>query len=289
MSKIAFLGLGAMGARMAANLVKAGHAVTVWNRSPGPVAGLTDQGATAAATPRAAAVGADIVIAMVADDTASRAVWLDGRTGALAGLAPGALAIECSTVSPAWVAELAAAVAATGAAFLEAPVVGSLPQAQDGKLIVLAGGEAAAYDQAQHALAPLAAAVHHVGPVGRGAVLKLAVNSLLGIQLAAWAEMMGFLGKAGFDGASVLDILTTLPIASPAAANYARMMQAGDFAVRFPVDLMTKDFRYATAGADAVKADTPLADATLRVLEDAREAGHGAENISALIRLYGGH
>ncbi|MBB6252614.1 NAD(P)-dependent oxidoreductase [Nitrospirillum iridis] len=286
MSKIAFLGLGGMGARMAANLIKAGHAVTVWNRSPGPVAGLVAQGATAAPSPRAAAEGAEFVLAMVADDIASRAVWLDGETGALAGLAPGALAIECSTISPAWAGEMVAAVTGAGAAFLEAPVVGSLPQAQEGKLIILAGGDAVAYAQAQPALAPLASAIHHVGPVGRGAVLKLAVNSLLGIQLAAWAEMMGFLGKAGFDGPAALDILATLPVASPAAANYARMMLAGDFAVRFPVDLMAKDFRYATHGADAVKADTPVADATLGVLERAAEAGFGADNVSALIRLY---
>ncbi|MEA1677462.1 NAD(P)-dependent oxidoreductase [Nitrospirillum sp. BR 11163] len=288
MSKVAFLGLGAMGARMAANLVKAGHAVTVWNRSPAATANLTALGATAAPSPRAAAAGADVVITMVADDAASRAVWLDDKTGALAGLDRGAVAIECSTVSPAWAVQLAAAVTATGAGFLEAPVVGTLPQAQDGKLIILGGGERAAFDQAQPALAPLAAAIHHVGPVGRGAVMKLAVNGLLGIQLAAWAEMMGFLAKAGFDGAAALDVLTALPVASPAAAGYARMMQAGDFAVRFPVDLMAKDFRYGTQAADALKADTPVADATLGVLERAREAGHGAENVSALIRLYTG-
>ncbi|ASG19644.1 NAD(P)-dependent oxidoreductase [Nitrospirillum viridazoti] len=288
MSKVAFLGLGAMGARMAANLVRAGHAVTVWNRSPAATADLTALGATAAASPRAAAAGADFVITMVADDAASRAVWLDDRTGALGGLGKDAVAIECSTVSPAWATQLAAAVTATGAGFLEAPVVGSLPQAQDGKLIVLAGGERDAFDRAQPVLAPLAAAVRHVGPVGRGAAMKLAVNGLLGIQLAAWAEMMGFLGRAGFDGATALDVLTTLPVASPAAAGYARLMQAGDFAVRFPVDLMAKDFRYATQAADALKSDTPVADATLSVLERAREAGHGAENVSALIRLYTG-
>ncbi|TWB22612.1 3-hydroxyisobutyrate dehydrogenase/hypothetical protein [Nitrospirillum amazonense] len=288
MSKVAFLGLGAMGARMAANLVKAGHAVTVWNRSPAATADLTALGATTAPNPRAAAAGADFVITMVADDTASRAVWLDDKASALAGLDKDAVAVECSTVSPAWAAQLAAAVTATGAAFLEAPVVGSLPQAQDGKLIVLAGGERDAFDRAQPVLAPLAAAVRHVGPVGRGAAMKLAVNGLLGIQLAAWAEMMGFLDRAGFDGAAALDVLTTLPVASPAAAGYARMMQAGDFAVRFPVDLMAKDFRYATQAADALKADTPVADAALSVLERAREAGHGAENVSALIRLYTG-
>ncbi|TWB41925.1 NAD(P)-dependent oxidoreductase [Nitrospirillum pindoramense] len=288
MSKVAFLGLGAMGARMAANLVKAGHAVTVWNRSPAATADLTALGAAAAPSPRAAAAGADFVIAMVADDTASRAVWLDDKTGALAGLDPEAVAIECSTLSPAWAAQLAAAVTATGAGFLEAPVVGTLPQAQDGKLIVLAGGEVATFETARPALAPLAAAIHHVGPVGRGAVMKLAVNGLLGIQLAAWAEMLGFLGKAGFDAAAALDVLTTLPVASPAAATYARLMQAGDFAVRFPIDLMTKDFRYGTQAADGLKADTPVADATLAVLERAREAGHGGENVSALIRLYTG-
>ncbi|MDE1149144.1 MAG: NAD(P)-dependent oxidoreductase [Azospirillaceae bacterium] len=288
MSKIAFLGLGAMGSRMAANLVKAGHAVTVWNRSPGPVAGLVDQGAASAPTPRAAADGAEFVIAMVADDRASDAVWLNAETGALAGLKAGALAVECSTVSPDWAVRLAAAVTAKGGAFVEAPVVGSLPQAQSGQLIILAGGEDAAFASARPVLAPLASAVHHLGPVGRGAVLKLAVNTLLASQLAVWAEMLGFLGKTGLEPGQALDIMATLPVASPAAANYARQMLAGDFEVRFPIDLMAKDLRYATAKADAAHADTPLADATLATLNRAREDGFGAQNVSALIKLYTG-
>src|ERR1700761_3541667 len=140
MTKIAVLGLGAMGSRMAANLLKAGHQVTVWNRTPDVAAALVAAGAKQVLTPREAAMGADFVIAMVRDDEASRTIWLAPETGALAGLAKDAIAIESSTLSPSWVRELGGVVAKKGVAFLEAPVAGSRPQAEAGQLVYLVGG-----------------------------------------------------------------------------------------------------------------------------------------------------
>ncbi len=146
--KVTFLGLGAMGSRMAANLVQAGYAVTVWNRSPRATEPLAAQGARVAETPLTAAQGAAFVISMVTDDAASAAVWLDPTVGALAGLDAGAVAIESSTVTPGWIDTLSAAVTGRGAQFIEAPVSGSLPQAEARQLVVLAGGEPGAFDAA---------------------------------------------------------------------------------------------------------------------------------------------
>jgi len=147
---IAFLGLGAMGARMAARLVAAGHAVAVWNRSLAAAAPLVAAGARLTATPAEAASGATVVFSMVTDDVAARRVWLGGD-GAAAALRPGAVAIECSTVTPGWVRELAGGVAARGAHLLDAPVAGSRPQAEAGQLVFMVGGEAAALEAARPA------------------------------------------------------------------------------------------------------------------------------------------
>src|SRR5688500_11742318 len=145
MRRIGFLGLGTMGTGMVGRLLDAGHGVVVWNRTAGRTEPLRQKGATIASSPREAAAGADVVIGMVADDRASRAVW-DGEHGAVRGLTAGSVAIECSTLSPGWVEELAALVQARGAAFLDAPVTGSKPQAANGELLFLVGGDAAALD-----------------------------------------------------------------------------------------------------------------------------------------------
>ena len=151
MTSVSILGLGAMGARMAHRLMHAGHPVTVYNRSPDRAAPLVEAGATSAETPREAAAASGVVVAMVTDDVASRAVWT-GPDGALAGLSSGAVAVESSTLTPGWVAELAGLAADRGAAFLDAPVAGSRPQAEAGALVYLVGGDAGALDRARPVL-----------------------------------------------------------------------------------------------------------------------------------------
>lgn len=178
MTTIAFLGLGAMGVRMAANLAKAGHAVTVWNRDAAKAQAFCEDGGSMAGTPHEAAMGAEIVISMVTDDVAARSVWLNQETGALGGMSAGAVANECSTVIPAWVRELGHSARAAGVSVLDASVAVSRPQAEAGQLIVMVGGGAAAVVKAEPALSTLAAKLIHVGVVGHGAVLNLAVNTL---------------------------------------------------------------------------------------------------------------
>ncbi|MEM7786339.1 MAG: NAD(P)-dependent oxidoreductase [Bacteroidota bacterium] len=195
---VSILGLGAMGARMAARLLAAGHAVNVWNRTPERAAPLVDAGARLGASPRDAASGAEVVISMVTDDAAARAVWT-GPEGAVFGLGPGAVAVESSTLTPAAVAELAEAVTEAGAVFLDAPVAGSRPQAEAGALVYLVGGDAQAVERVRPLFDVLGGAVHHVGPTGQGAAVKLAVNALFATQVAAVAELLAMLQASGVD------------------------------------------------------------------------------------------
>lgn len=286
MSSIAVLGLGAMGIRMATRLIAAGHAVTVWNRSPQAAEPLRALGATVANTPRSAAQGAEMVIAMVFDDAASRTVWLAENTGALGGLSAGALAVESSTLTPAWLHELGAAVTARGAAFIDAPVAGSRPQVEAGQLIFMAGGEAAAIERARPVLLQLDGALHHVGPLGSGAWLKLAVNSLFATQVAAMAEQLALLRAAGLDLERALAALKAMPVTSPAAGGAATLMLARNFAPQFPVDLIVKDLGYAVRSAERVGASSPLTAAVAERYKAASASGFGAENLVAVSKLH---
>jgi 3-hydroxyisobutyrate dehydrogenase len=286
MSFIAVLGLGAMGSRMATRLLAAGHSVVVWNRSSKPIEPLRKLGAKVATTPREAVVGAEVVISMVFDDAASRAVWLDAETGALTGLSPSSIAIECSTLTPEWLLELGATIKASGPAFVDAPVAGSRPQADAGQLIFMAGGEADAIERARPVLMQLGGALHHVGPLGSGAWLKLVVNSLFATQVAAMAEHLALLRAAKVDTDGALAALKTMPVTSPAAGGAATLMLAGNFAPQAPVDLIAKDLAYALQSAVMVKAELPVTTAVLKRFQAASAAGYGQENIVAVAKLH---
>ena len=286
MARITVLGMGAMGSRMAMQLLKAGHAVTVWNRTPDKTLPLVTAGAKTAASPRAAVADAEFAIGMLRDDAASRQVWLQQDTGALAGLPKQALAIESSTVTVAWAQELHQAGRALGIACLDAPVAGSRPQAEAAQLIHLVGGEATAVAKATPILAAMGGAIHHAGPAGSGAAVKLAINTLLGVQLAALAELIGYLQRSGLDTAKAVDIVTSTPVCSPAAKAAAGAMLARNFAPMFPIELVEKDFAYALDSAATIDAPLPMAQAARRVLAQAMERGYGGDNITGLARLY---
>jgi 3-hydroxyisobutyrate dehydrogenase len=287
MSNIAFLGLGAMGSRMAQNLVKAGHRVAVWNRDPSKATPLVALGATVAATPRKAAQGAAFVISMVTDDAAARSVWLDQDHGALQALQAGAIAIESSTVTPAWVRELGAAATAKSVHLLDAPVAGSRPQADAGQLIFMVGGDAGAFTKAEPMLAPLAAKVMHVGEAGQGAVLKLAVNTLFATQLESVAELLGFLSRNGFVADKAAELMGQFPIVAPPIAGAARMMAAGNTTPLFTIDLIEKDLGYIIETANASGADLPGAVSARAVFQRAQSKGLGQSNVSGLAAVFG--
>lgn len=272
--RVGFLGLGAMGRRMAARLVAAGHDVTVWNRTPGVVV----DGAATADSPGDAAAGADAVIAMVRDDAASAAVW----AAALPAMAAGALAVDCATLSPAHVAGLHERAAAAGILFLDAPVAGSRPQAEGGALVFLVGGDAAAVDRAAPLLHAMGRAVHHAGGPGAGTGVKLIVNTLLAAEIALLGELMGMAARAGLDMDRALAAVADTPVWSPALAGAAGAMQARRFAPSFPIDLVAKDLALAIASGG----DMPLARATHDVYLAASARGHGGDNITGVAQLY---
>ena len=287
MSKIAFLGLGAMGSRMAARLLAAGHAVTVWNRSAERTAPLVDHGAQAAATPSEAAAGAEVVIAMLRDDSASEAVWCDPESGAVEGMGEGALAIECGTLTVDWTRRLGDRLSGRGLRFLDAPLAGSLPQAEAGQLIFFAGGPAASLKAAQPLLLAMGAVVHHAGEaVGSGMAVKLMVNALFGLQVAAVAEVLALGEALGVPKQSGAEILGETPVLSPAAKGAAAAMVAGAFAPMFPIDLVEKDFGCVAATAEAAGASVPLSQAARAVFAQAKAAGYGGDNITGVAQLY---
>ncbi len=285
MAKISVLGLGAMGSRMAANLIKAGHTLSVWNRTPAAAAALVVAGASLKQTPKDAVSDADFVIAMVRDNEASRALWLNAETGALAGMKPGAVAIESSTLSPAWVRELGGAFAQRGQALLEAPVAGSRPQAEAAQLVYFAGGDDAVLARAEPVLKVLGSAIHHVGPLGSGAIVKLATNALLGVQVTALAELIGLLKTSGADTGRAIQAISSTAVWSPAAGNVSNLMLARNFTPQFPVELIEKDFGYAVQAAGSAEAAPTLA-AARGVFRQAMDRGHGAQNMTSVVQLF---
>jgi 3-hydroxyisobutyrate dehydrogenase len=283
MATISVLGLGAMGSRMAANLLKAGHSVTVWNRTPAAAATLVAAGAKLAGTPKEAASGADFIITMVRDDDASREVWLSAKTGALASMKKGAVAIESSTLTPRWIRELGNAVAQQAVSFLEAPVVGSRPQAEAAQLVYFIGGDEAALTLAEPVLKIMGSAIHFVGPLGSGALVKLATNALMGVQASVLAELIGLLKQAGADVVGALKAISSTAAWSPAANYLSNTMLTANFAPQFPVELIEKDFGYALETAPQA---LPTITAARGVFQLAIERGFGAENMTSVVRLF---
>lgn len=279
----AILGTGAMGSRMAAALPRAGHTVSVWNRTPARAQPLAALGATIADSPRAAADGAQIVIAMVRDDEASRQVWL-GQDGALAVLSADAIGIESSTLTARWVRELAATFAGRGSAFLDAPVVGTRAQADTASLIHLIGGDAAVVARAMPVLSAIGDTAHHVGPVGSGAVLKLVVNAFLGIQVAALGELLGAAEQLGLDRRRAGEVLVEMPSCSATAKGVTLGMLARNFAPAFPVELVEKDLGYLVG--ETAPGSMPLNAAARAVFARAIAAGLAADNMTAVAKLY---
>jgi 3-hydroxyisobutyrate dehydrogenase len=287
MSRITVLGTGSMGSRVVQNLLNANHQVIAYNRSIDKVMPLLDRGAVYAATPREAADQADIVISMVTDNDVSRKVWLDPETGAAIGLSKNAIAIESSTLTVNWIKELAAEIESRGVAFLDAPVVGSRPQADTGKLIYLVGGGAEILTQTQNILLSAGGStIHHVGEIGRGMAMKLAVNALFGIQVAALAEVIGMLTKNGVTSAKAMECLGELPVISPVAKNAGNLMLTNNHAPMFPIELVEKDFRYIIQTAQAVDAPTPVSKAIQDIYLAAIANGYGNDNITGVVQNF---
>jgi 3-hydroxyisobutyrate dehydrogenase-like beta-hydroxyacid dehydrogenase len=283
MMKVAVLGLGIMGSGMARQLLAAGFDVTVWNRSADKATALGEAGARIAATPADAVAGTAIVVAMLANDDVSRAVWT-GEDGALAAMAPGATAIESSTLTGDWVFELAREAVARSVHFIEAPVTGSRDQAAQGTLRFLVGGEADDIAAARPAFDAMGSALVHLGPVGSAATVKLANNFLCGVQAASLSEAIALFEKHGLNMEQAMSILFDGAPASPMVKGVGRRMLDRDYAPpHFVVPLMAKDLGYAEQALADVGIRSAIAQAARQRFLDADAAGEGRRDIAAII------
>lgn len=279
---IAFLGLGLMGSGMARRLLDANFSVTVYNRNPAKAAPLASAGARMATSPREAAEKAGVIISMLADDAAARAVWL-GADGALASVSAGTICVECSTASVGWVRELSAAVLARDSEFLDAPVTGSRDQAAAGQLNFLVGGPESTLEKARGVLAPMAKSVTSIGPVGSGALIKLINNFVCGVQIAALAEGMAMIERGGLDRAKAIEVITGGSPGSPLVKTVAARMAKPDYTPNFLLRLMAKDLTYAQQEATGQSLNLTTATAALEVFETAIKSGHGEKDIAAVV------
>jgi 3-hydroxyisobutyrate dehydrogenase len=258
MAQVAFIGLGRMGHGMAGRYLDAGFKLAIWNRSKAKAEDLIARGARWATSPADAADGADAVVTMVADDAASRAVWL-GKDGAAATAKAGTLAIECSTVSYGHALDLARELRGRGLVYIDSPVTGLPDAAAAGKLTMLVGAEPADLDAARPYLAPLSTTIRHFGAVGAGTVYKL-INNLMGaIQIAGLAEGLAMAEQAGLDMKLVLETLETGVAASPQVVRHSKRMAARDFGgASFAAALRHKDAVYAVALAESLLSSVPV-------------------------------
>jgi 3-hydroxyisobutyrate dehydrogenase len=279
---VALLGLGTMGAGMAANLLKAGFPLAVYNRSGAKAEAFAAQGARVAESPADAARGASVILSMLADDAASRAVWL-GSDGALAAAGNGAVLVESSTVSPVWIAELAKAAEERGLSFLDAPVTGSRAQAAGGQLSFLVGGPAEALATARPVLEAMSKEIAHLGPVGSGAKLKLINNFLCGVQIASLAEGMVWLERSGLDREQALTFLKNGAAGSPLLAGLSARMASRDYTVNFLLKLMSKDLKYAGEAAAESGVDLTTAANARALFEQAVMLGYAEKDMSAVV------
>jgi 3-hydroxyisobutyrate dehydrogenase len=257
-SRIAFIGLGRMGHGMAGRYLDAGFELSVWNRSRAKAEDLIARGARWSTSPGDAAIDADAVVTMVADDEASRAVWI-GSDGAANTMKAGTLAIECSTVSHDHALNLSRELHARGLIYIDCPVTGLPDAAASGRLTLLVGANTADLEKARPFLTPLSSTIRHFGAVGTGTVYKL-INNLMGaIQIAGIAEGIAIAEQAGLDMKLVLEAVESGVAASPQVIRHSKRMVTRDFSgATFTAALRHKDAAYAVALAERLLRDKPI-------------------------------
>jgi len=282
--RVGFLGLGTMGAAMAANLARAGFAVTAWNRSPGRAPELDDLGIGRAATPAEVAGIADIVVVCVSDTPDVESV-LFGTHGLADGARPGSLVIDCSTISPSATRDFAARLAERDVALVDAPVSGGSEGAQKATLTIFCGGEDAAVERARPILAAIGRTITHVGPSGAGQAVKAVNQVILAGTYLGVAEGIVLAMKAGLDVDQVVDALGGGAAQSWVLANRSGRMLANDYPLGFKVELHRKDLGIALALAHEKGAELPVTDLAADLETELIAAGHGDDDMSALARI----
>ena len=279
--KIAFLGLGIMGSRMASHLLAAYPGLTVWNRSPEPAVALAEAGAVVASSAKEAVRGADLVLTMLASPKAVDQVML-GEEGVLSGMQPGTVWVDCSTVNPSFSHFSADAAGKAGVEFLDAPVVGTRPQAGQAALVFLVGGDPAVLEKVSGALKVMGQRILHMGPNGMGSSFKILLNSMLAQSVLAFAETL-HLGEAmGLDKTWLLQNLPEFPVVAPVVRGKIANFSEEDYEPFFPLELMLKDLGLVTETALERGSAVPLANAAKEAYALANEQGLGRLDFSAV-------
>lgn len=279
MTNIAFCGLGRMGAPMAARLLDAGHTLTVWNRTPGRAAALLEGGATEAGSPAEAATGADVVVTMLSDPAAVDEV-LFGAKGVADGLGRAATVMEMSTIGPDAVCAIAARLP-EGVGLLDAPVLGSVPQATEGTLKIFVGGDEATVARCRPLLEAMGTPTH-LGPLGSGAAMKLVANSTLGALMCGLAEALALADALGLEEHAVLDVLAESPIGATVRSK-RELIERGEYPANFKLALAAKDLGLVSDAAGAAGLELRLAPGARAWLMEATEAGLGDLDYSAVV------
>ncbi len=282
---VGLIGLGLMGHPMGANLLKAGHELTVWNRTASRGDDLVAQGAKRAATPREVAAASEVIVTIVSDPPAVESV-LWGESGVFSGLRRGSVMIESSTVSPGLEKRAAAAAADLGAEFLEAPVTGGTWGAEKGELVFMVGGEASTLKRVEPVLGAMGKRWFHLGPVGAGQTVKLAMNLLLELEVEAFAEALALVTRAGVPGQSLLEVMQSSMGRSAVIDLKGAMMLKGEYKPSFPLRLMHKDLGLALDLANQLGVPLPAAAASREVLNAVKGAMTEDVDFSALATFW---
>ena len=284
MATLGFVGLGTMGSRMAQRLLDAGHPVVGYNRTREKAKPLVDRGMRLADSPRAVSTAAEVVFSMVTDPEALRAVAL-GADGLVAGLRPGAVYVDMSTVSPSATREVGAAVEARGAAMLDAPVSGSIATLEQGKLAIMVGGDPGVLERVRPYLAAIGPTITYVGALGLAVTMKLAINLSLGVQMLAFSEAVLLAEKGGVARERAVEALLKSVAASP------MLQYRGPFVLKMPetpwgsARMMEKDLQLALDLGRAAGVPLPSAALTHELYTAARALGLGGEDMAAVFEV----
>ena len=287
--RIGFIGLGLMGRPMAANLLKAGHSLTIWNRTASRAQDLVTAGAKLAANPRQVAEASEILITMVSDPPALEEVlWgHEGRNdGALGGLKPESTYIDCSTISPALVKKISAYCAKDKIKFLDAPVTGGDWGAREGTLLFMIGGDAETFREVEPILGAMGKKWFHLGPHGAGQTIKLAMNTLLALQINAIAEGIALVTRAGLKGEQLFEVMQSSMARSGVLELKVPLMLKGDFKPSFPLRLMHKDLSLALDLANQLGVALPVTAASREIYNYVQGEAKEDLDYSAVIRFW---
>ncbi|NNM52338.1 MAG: NAD(P)-dependent oxidoreductase [Pseudomonadales bacterium] len=287
--KIAMIGTGAMGYRMSLSLLQAGYTLTVWNEDLSLCSPLLDLGATLASSPRDAAKNADVVISMVWDDAASTTIWLDQETGAIHGMKPGAIAMECATLSTTHIEKLAQAFKAHHISFVSAPMSGSLPEAENRTLVFIVGASTDVMKVIEPILYAIGNTIKHAGDAVDGMSEKLIINGKLGIEYIAMSEIVALLHAGHMNIDQRMSILTSTAPFSQRGLREANFMVQGDYAVRVKVRQMVKDLSYAIEQFESFDVPCPLHKMARDLFSQAMDGGYGEQDATIMHRLYETH